>query len=273
MNPNKQISFDDAWRDFLIIRGIFYHVQINVSLDSNHRISGVNLISPLARRNIDGEEYFCDESSASIPLAYSVKKLVLPEIQEKIIEPLFVEQLTKTSKIASSTYVGKRRKLRRKIEARLGCSIRSEVRRLISEKSYWETLFSLHQILEHRLRKMLMYKSMDIDSSNSQIFVDSLKEKICEDIKTFKHLTNIAFLAGAIDEETRNKIICFNEERGDIAHKLLKMKISPRLLKNLCSRGLELTDTLENHFSKIVPKPDCIEMRKFEIIATRKPKK
>ena len=269
MNPDRKISFNEAWRDFLIIRGIFYDVHVNVSLNSNKRISEVNLIAPLVRRNIDGEECFCDESSASIPLAYS-KKLVLPEIQEKVIEPLFIDQLTKTSKIARSTYVAKRKKIKQKIQARLGCSIRSEVRKLVSEKRYWETLFSLHQMLEHRLRKMVMYKCTDGDSSGSEILVENLKEKICEDIRSFKHLTNIAFLIGAINEETRNKIICFAEERDDIAHKLLTMKIPPSLLKNLCSRGLTLIDTLENHFSRIIPKPKCIKMRKFEVVAIKK---
>lgn len=108
---------------------------------------------------------------------------------------------------------------------------------------------------------------MDISPSSSEISINPVKEKICEEIKSFKHLTDLVFLIGAIDEETRNKIIRFDSERDDIAHDLLKMEILPQKLEQLCSLGLELMDILENYFSRIVPQPNFIEMRKFEVIS------
>ena len=270
MNSYTKVSFNEAWRDFLILRGILYEVRINFSLDANHKISDVNHITSLVRKNFDGEEYFCDESSANIPLCYS-KNLVLPEIQKKIVEPFFVEQLTRTSKIASPTYLGRRKKMVQKIEAQLGCAIRTEVCKLISGEQYWEVLFSLHQILKHRLRKMLMYKSM-LEPSTKEILFDERKETICKQIPRFKHLIDIAFLTGAIEGSTRAKLEKFNSDRNDLAHHLFKKKIPPNKLKKLCFRGLKLMDTLEHLFSKIIQKPRFIKMRRFDVVATKNQK-
>lgn len=76
--------------------------------------------------------------------------MVFTEIAKKIAVPLIGKQLEK-SKIERARIAY--RKIENKIEARLGAQVKGEMLKLISEGRYWEALFSLHPILEHRLRK------------------------------------------------------------------------------------------------------------------------
>ncbi|WP_287584161.1 hypothetical protein [Candidatus Borrarchaeum sp.] len=89
---------------------------------------------------------------------------------------------------------------------------------------------------------------------------------------SFKHLVELTFLFGCIDDKIRDKIICFDRERNQIAHRLLKMEIPSQKLKQICSRGLQLLDALETSFSQIIPKPKFIKMRAFKIISLTPPK-
>jgi hypothetical protein len=214
------------------------------------------------KRELAGQWYFCDESTIpSMPLCYS-KEIVLSEIENKIVKPLINNPPEKRPYDALR---GKSERFERKIAARLGRAIKNEVERLVSDEQYWEALFSLHQILEHRLRKMFTYKSMDIDASKQEILFDEEKEAMCRQVEFFKPLADFAFLVGAIESDTREKLLDFNNKRNDIAHDFLKMDIPRKRLKKVCSIGLELMDILENQFSKIIPKPKFIIMPKFFI--------
>lgn len=270
-DSDKSISFDEAWKDFLIIRAITYKLPVRLDLDSEQRVVRV-VIKSLPERELEGQQYFCDDSTYSrmgITLAYH-RNIVLPEMENKIIKPYLGKPLEEWERDALK---GKIERFKSKIEARLGGALRSEVERLISERHYWEALFSLHQILEHRIRRMLMYKSMDLDRSNSRIFVNEKKEKFCkEEIKTFKSLTKIACLIGAIDEETRKKLVSFDRKRDSIAHKVLRKQIPRHILKNHCKHGLDLMDTLERYFADIVPKPKFIRMQEFEVMTGERSK-
>jgi len=258
----KRISFNKAWKDFLIMRAIPYNLRFVIYFDSNKKVTRID-VETLKEISIEGQQYFCDESTIpGLPLVYP-KNLVLSEVECKIFRPFLGKQLEGT-KIA--LWRGKSQTIRRRIEAQLGRSARSEIQKAIQDKDYWEVLSSLHQILEHRLRKMLLYKSSHIDLYSEEILINEYKEKFCQEIKTFKHLAKLAFLVGAIEKETREKVILFDSQRDNIAHKLLKMKIPDHVLENLCLLGLDLMDTLEECFSEIIKKPKFLEMEKFEII-------
>ncbi len=110
-----------------------------------------------------------------------------------------------------------------------------------------------------------MYKSMDIDQSNSKILINSVKKKFCKEIKWFSELIDITFLIGAIKKETREELVRFNKERNQIAHDLLEKEIYRSRLKSQCKHGLKLIDVLEDSFSEIIPKPKFIKMSKFEV--------
>jgi len=258
----KRISFNKAWKDFLIMRAIPYNLRFIIYFDSNNKVTRID-VETLKEIDIEGQQYFCDESTIpSLPLVYP-KNVVLSEVESKIVRPFLGKQLEGT-KIAM--WRGKSQTIRKRIEAQLGRSARSEIQKAIQDKNYWEALFSLHQILEHRFRKMLLYKSSHIDLSSEEILIDEYKEKFCQKIKNFKQLAKLAFLVGAIEKETSEKVIRFDSQRDNIAHKLLRMKIPDHALENLCLLGLELMDTLEKCFSEIVKKPKFLEMGKFEII-------
>lgn len=259
---DKRISFNKAWKDFLIMRAIPYNLRFIIYFDSNQKVTEIN-VETLKEIDIEGQQYFCDESTIpSLPLVYP-KNVVFSEVESKIVRPFLGKQLEGTE---IALWRGKSQTIRKKIEAQLGRSARSEIQKAIQDKNYWEALFSLHQILEHRLRKMLLYKTLHIDHSTEEILIDEYKEKFCQEIKTFKRLAKLVFLVEAIDKETREKVIRFDSQRDNIAHKLLRMKIPNHALENLCLLGLDLMDTLEKGFSEIVQKPKFLEMGKFEII-------
>ena len=214
VKPIKKISFNEAWKDFLIIRPIAYKLGYWLFLDSQQRISQISIKS-LPKREINGKQYFCDDSSIpNMPICYP-ENIVLPEIKEKIVKPLLGKPLEKWK---LNSIKGKHKKFTKDIETRIGAAIRSEVQNLVLEEHYWEALFSLHQILEHRLRKLLIYKSMEIDSPRQMILIYPDKEEVCKKIKTLKHLTNLAFLIGAITNDARTKLLAFNSDRNNIAH-------------------------------------------------------
>lgn len=264
MNPDRKISFNDAWKDFLIIRPIAYKLGYWLFVDPEQKVTQISIKS-LPKREINGLQYFCDNSSVpDLPICYP-ETIVSSEIEEKIIKPLWGKPFEKWK---LDSIKGKHKKIAKDIETRLGGAIRSEVQRLISEENYWEALFSLHQILEHRLRKMTMFKSMDIDHSNSKISIDEEKEEFCKaKIPTFKRLVRIAFLMGAIKEKVRDELLSFDRKRDSIAHRILRKPIPRHILRNHCKHGLRLMDTLKKCFAEIIPKPEFIVMRKFEVLS------
>ncbi len=216
----------------------------------------------LNRKKLMGRWYYFDDSpELDVPLAYP-EEIITTEIVEKIVKPLMGKRLRKPK----IDYIRKRaRKIRRKVQARLGAQAKNRLEKLISEDHCWEALFSIHPILEHRLRRLLKYKTMDIKEANSEILIDPLRENICQTIQSFGHLANLTFLVGAITEKTRGKILQFNSDRDSIAHELLKREILPEKLQKLCAAGLELMDSLQKSFADLVPKPEFIVMKKFYI--------
>jgi hypothetical protein len=261
MDLNREISFNEAWKDFLILRPIAYKLGYWLFFDSQGKVTQITIKS-LPKREINGEQCFCDDSSIpDIPICYP-ETIVLPEIEKKIIKPLLGKPLEEWK---LDSIKRKHKKLTKDIETQLGGAIRREVQKLVSKKHYWEAMFSLHQILEHRLRKLLLYKSMDIDFSNRTILINHDKNEICEEITGFEHLTNLAFLIGAINNDIRAKLLSFNGDRNNIAHDLLKKKIPTHVLKKLCDHGLKLMDNLELWLSNLIQKPNFIKMEKFEV--------
>jgi len=268
VKTDRNISFNDAWKDFLIARPVPYQVGAWIYFDSNKKVVQIDFTEFLKRKEIEGQRYYCDESPLlDIPLCYP-EQMVVSEMENGIAKSLLGKPFEERKR---DPLKGKSEHSQRKIEAQLGGATKSEVKKLYSEKRYWETLFSLHQILEHRLRKLIMYKSMDIDYPNSKIFVTCVKENICKKIERFSLLTDIAFLIGEI-KNNKEELVKFNKERNQIAHDLLKKKIRRNRLKSQCKLGLKLMDSLKDSFSKIIPKPKFIEMSKFSVKSIKVPK-
>lgn len=126
-------------------------------------------------------------------------------------------------------------------------------------------MFSLHQLIEYRLRRLLLYKCSQVNTDSSEITIDSLMQNICDDITTFKHLVQIGYLTGALNEDERIKALSFNADRDSIAHKLLKSEVTDELLETVCSQGVKLLNSLENALQRIIPKPKMIMMDSFLI--------
>jgi len=255
------ISFSDAWRDFLIIRGVPYKLKLMIGMGPQRKVVQLK-VGPLNRRKHMNRWYHVDNSpELDIPLAYP-EDIVTAEIIEKMFQPSLGKRLKRTE---IDSIAKAHEKIRRKVQTRLGAQAKNRLQKLISEGHCWEALFSIHPILEHRLRRLLKYKTMDINEANSEILIDPLREKLCQEIQSFRHLANLTFLVGAITEKTRGKILQFNSDRDSIAHELLKREILPEKLQKLCAAGLELMDSLQKSFADLVPKPEFIVMKKFYI--------
>jgi hypothetical protein len=153
----------------------------------------------------------------------------------------------------------------KKTASRLGCSNSNEMQQAISERSFWEVLFSLHQLIEYRLHKLLLYRCCKVNTAVSEITVDSWMKNICDSITTFRHLVEMGYLTGALNRDEKTKSLSFNAERDNIAHKLLKSEITDDLLETACNHGVELLNSLESAFQRIVPKPEMILMDSFLI--------
>ena len=72
-------------------------------------------------------------------------------------------------------------------------------------------------------------------------------------------------MTGALNYEEKTKSLSFNAERDNIAHKLLKSEITDDLLETASNHGVELLNSLESAFQRIVPKPEMIMMDSFLI--------
>jgi hypothetical protein len=257
----KKISFNQAWKDFLLIRPFTRSSQIVISRNADKIVTAVRAGEfKLLKKGT--EQYVIDDVSCTgIILAYP-RKIVDDAINEKIFLKLIGKPLS-DEKLEII-----RKKLdwdAKKTASRLGCANTNEVRQAILEKDFWEVLFSLHQLIEYRLRKLLLYKCSQINANSSEIIFDSLMQKICDDITTFKHLVEIGYLTGTLNQDERKKGLSFNAIRDSIAHKLLKNEVTDKLLKKVCSQGVKLLDSLENALQRIIPKPKMIMMDSFLI--------
>lgn len=254
--PDREIAFDMAWKDFLVVRSISHKFNLVLHFAADRTVQSFDL-GPFVQGEIDGRQYLVDiGASKDIPLAYPLEAVWI-EINEKIVKPLRGKPLGEKE---MTSLKGKSRANMQKIDARLGGAFRAEIEKLITTEKYWEALFSIHQILEHRLRRLLVYKSAKTDVSASKITVNHAKERICNNLRSFKHLVELTYLTNAIDEETMLKASSFDKDRDNITHKLLTMEIPSVDLKNLCDRGLALMDTLETSLSTIIPRPRFVPM-------------
>ncbi len=261
MALERKASFNQAWKDFLLVRPFTRSAQIIISRDPEKIVVGVQTGEfKLLGKGV--EQYMIDDvSCAGIILAYP-KKTVEDAIQEKIFKKLIGKPLS-DEKMESI-----KNKLdwdARKAASRLGCSNSNEIQQAITERNFWEVLFSLHQLIEHRLRRLLLYKCSKLNTATSEITIDSSMENICDSITTFRHLVDVGYLSGALNREEKTKLLSFNAERDNIAHKLLRSEITDDLLETASNHGVEVLNSLENAFQRIIPKPEMIMMDSFLI--------
>ena len=251
------------------MRDLDYKLQFTIYFDSNKRVNKIE-VETLEKRTIEGQEYFCDDKThPDITFAYPMD-IVMEEMHKKLATPFLGKRFDES--VSDSIKRDAERTIER-FKVRLGAQTKDKIQQLIDEGDYWQVLFSLHPILEHRLKKILKYKSMELLPSTLEIVVNPLKEEFCEkDIRSFKHLTKLVYLIGGIDQKTKMNILRFNSERGNIAHELLKEEIPLQKLEQICTDGLKVMDTLETCFSQIIPKPDVIIMSEFKIISPVPPK-
>jgi hypothetical protein len=206
---------------------------------------------------IEGEKYVVDNVACpGLTLACPIK-IVEDAFNKNIIQKLAGKTLTDEQ---MQIILNKLSSDQKKSDSRLGCASSSEIQKAQTEKNYWEVLFSLHQLIEYRLRKLLFYKSSEVDRTNSLIITDASKRKICKEVRTFKHLIDIGYLAGAINHDERTKALVFNAERDNIAHELLLGEVTDSLLETASTHGIELLNLLEAAFQRIVPRPKMIIM-------------
>jgi len=231
MSAEEIITFNQAWKDFLLIRPFTRSATITISRNSENVVTEVKT-GAFKMLEKNGEQYIIDDISCPGIVLGFPKKVVEDAINKNILQKLIGKTLPNEqfeiikNKLDSDA---------KRTDSRLGCADDSEIQQALSERNFWEVLFSLHQLVEYRFHKLLIYKSSEINAKDSMIKVNSLKRKICDDyIKTFKHLVDVAYLIGAINNEERTKALSFDSERDNIAHKLLKNEVSDFLLEATC---------------------------------------
>lgn len=261
MALKRKMSFNQAWRDFLLLRPFTRAAQITITRDAEKKVVDIK-VGAFKQLDEGTEQYVIDDVSCSgIILAYP-RKIVEDAVKEKIFDkligkPLSDERMEQVrNKLAWDT---------RKTASRLGCLNNNEIQQAMTERNFWEVLFSLHQLIEYRLRRLLLCKCSKVDTAASEITVDSSMENFCDRIRTFKHLVEIGYLLGALNYKENIKSLSFNAERHSIAHKLLISEITDELLETACNHGVEVLNGLENAFQRIVPKPKMIMMNSFLI--------
>jgi len=261
MALEKKVSFNQAWKDFLLVRPVTTSSQIMIHRNPEKVVDNVG-VGDFKIITKGSEQFMIDDASCSgIILAYPRQK-VEDEIREKILVRLIGKPLSDEKMESIKNKLDWDAK---KMASRLGCSNSKEIQRALANKSFWEVLFSLHQLIEHRLRKIILYKSSAVNSTASEITICSSMEKICEGIKTHRHLVEIGYLLSALSPEEKTKALSFNADRDNIAHKLLTNEITDDLLEKASDHGIEVLNGLEQAFQRIVPKPEMIMMDSFLI--------
>ena len=245
----------------MLLRPFTRSAQITITRNAEKKVVGVK-VGDFKQLEEGTEQYVIDDVSCSgIILAYP-RKIVEDAVKEKIFNKLFGKPLSdeKMEQI--------RNKLAwdaRKTASRLGCLNSNEIQQAMTERNFWEVLFSLHQLIEYRLRRLLLYRCSKVDTAASEVTEDSSMEKICDGIKTFKHLIELGYLSGALSYEEKTDAFNFRVERNNIAHKLLRSEITDELLETACNHGVEVLSSLETAFQRIIPKPKMIMMNSFLI--------
>lgn len=262
MSDEETVTFNQAWKEFLLMRPFTRSANIVISRNSENVVTEVKVGAFNIMRK-DGEEYIIDDVSCPSVVFGFPKSIVEEAVNKSILQKLVGKTLPKEqfeiikNKLSSDA---------KRTDSRLGCANDDEIQQALSERNFWEVLFSLHQLVEYRLHKLLVYKSSQISTQDSTIRVNSLKRKICEDeISTFKHLVDIAYLTEAINTDERTKALSFDSERDNIAHKLLNSEVSEVLLETACDHGIELLGMLQNALQRIIPRPEVIIMDSFLI--------
>ena len=88
VDSDKDVSFNDAWKDFLIIRPIPYEVGAWIYFDSNQKVTRIDFAKFLKLKEIESKRYFCDDSTISgIQMCYPEQNVV-SEFENRIAKLL-----------------------------------------------------------------------------------------------------------------------------------------------------------------------------------------
>jgi len=256
----QTVTFGEAWKEFLLIRPVSNKFRMAITRDDKKTVVGIKIEGFKVMKMAD-ELYIIDDTTCpGIVLAFPQK--MIEEELKKVLGKLMGKTLLDDQ---LSSMKSKTDSLLKTLDSRLGCAYRTEIQQAFEEGDFWEVIFSLHQVIEYRLGKLIVFKSARLDMTQSTVIEDSLKQTICKRLNRFKHLSDIAYLLDAINSDERQRIINFDAERDDIAHKFLRRDISDDILKSACTHGLEVMDALESALSRIIPKPQIIVMNNFDV--------
>lgn len=262
IETSRSISFEEAWRQFLLVRPFTSQILVSYVKDVQQKIVRVD-IGPVQIMETDQQRWLIDNVSIpGILLGFPeeiVKKELETKVFSKMVGKVFTEEGLNQMKRRVHEHLEKGSK-------RLGCANMRELAAEISGGNYWEALFSLHQLIEYRLHRLILYKSGKLDTQKSQVTLDHLKQKIClSEIRSFKHLVDVALIMDAISDAEREKIMSFDSERDALAHYLLTREIEPSMLQTVCKHGLEVVELLQVALSRTIPQPAIITVKHFMV--------
>lgn len=246
-----------------MVRPFTSQMMVNYVKDAQQKIVRVDIgpVQTMWAVPNDQQRYLIDTVSFPGVLLGFPEEIVRKELEMKVFSKMIGKVFT-DEKLAQM-----KEKLAEHLEKggkRLGCANIKELKE-ISGGNYWEALFSLHQLIEHRLHMLILYKSGKLDTQKSQVILNTQKQKILGGIRSFKLLVDVAFTMDAISDVERVKIMSFDSERDSLAHYLLTRKIEASMLETVCEHGLETVEMLQNALSRTIPKPDIITMKGFEM--------
>lgn len=244
-----------------MVRPFTNQVMLTYVKDAQQKIVRVDM-GPVQIMWTDQQRWLIDSVSIPGVLLGFPEEIVKKELEEKVFSKMIGKVITE-EELAEM-----KRKVHAHLEKggkRLGCANMKELAQEISGGNYWEALFSLHQLIEYRLHKLLLYKSGKFDTQKSQVILDPLKRKVLSNIRTFKHLADVAFIMDVISDSERTKIMSFDSERDALAHSLLTREIEASMLQTVCRHGLEIVEMLQNALSRIIPKPEIITVKIFKV--------
>ena len=255
------MSFNQAWKDFLLVRPFTRNAQVTWTMDNQGTIIAVET-SPLKTAEKDGKKYVIDDASCKgYVLAFPID-IVNASFDEKIGKKLLGKTFTKDQLTAFKNRLDSDL---RHTSDRLGCANDEEIEKALEDKNYWEVLFSSHQLVEYRLHRLILYKSSEINIISSTLKITSFKQEIENKLQTFKHLVEVSYLLGAINNDEYQNALNFNGQRDNIAHKLLKKEVTEDILRTACNHGIEIAEVLESALQRIIPKPEMIIMDTFSV--------
>jgi 23S rRNA maturation mini-RNase III len=261
VESSKSISFEEAWRKFLLVRPFTNQIMLTYVKDAQQKIVRVDT-GPVQIMWDDQQRWLIDSVSIPGVLLGFPEEIVKKELETKVFSKMINKVITEEE------LARMKRKVSEHLEKggrRLGCANMKELAEEISGGNYWEALFSLHQLIEYRLRMLILYKSGKLDAEKSQVILDPLKQKLLSNIGSFKHLVDLAFIMDAVFDVERTKIMSFKSERDTLAHDLLTKEMEASMLQTMCKHGLEVVEMLQDALSRTIPKPAIITVKKFEM--------